>query len=156
MATRPRKRIFDLKGESHYQRALLWCEPGERVKLVREPDNPHDPNAIAVKSGDECLGYIARDDAAKLAPYLDAGHAPDVQVHEIRGCLSDYPSIGCRVAVRWEGDRPRSPKPLDSGQKAFRDKLRGNGLEKEGGCLGLATLMFLPAGLLSVNCQNLL
>ena len=149
MATRPRKRIFDLRGESHYQSALLWCDPGMSVELVREPDNPHDPNAIAVKSDGEPIGYIARAEATELAPYLDDGHSPDAKVHEIRGCMSDFPSIGCRVAIRWEGDKPRQAKALDPEQEAFREKLRKSGANQEGGCLGAFALGMTPFLLLA-------
>jgi hypothetical protein len=34
MAKRPRKRIYDLVGESHYQAALLSCDPGAAVELT--------------------------------------------------------------------------------------------------------------------------
>ena len=44
--------------------------------LVREPRNPNDKNAIAVRLDDPTfpdfkIGYIARDTAAKFAPRLD-------------------------------------------------------------------------------------
>ena len=31
---------------------------GDTVLLVQEPDNPHDPQAVAVMSDDECVGYL--------------------------------------------------------------------------------------------------
>ena len=47
---------------------------GERVSLVREPRNPHDPNAIRV---DNCvgeqIGHIRRQQAAALTPLIDGG-----------------------------------------------------------------------------------
>lgn len=47
---------------------------GERVTLEREPENRHDANAILIlnAAGDE-LGYVPREDAAEMAPLLDAG-----------------------------------------------------------------------------------
>src|SRR5260221_14590816 len=58
-------------GVSHYQPVLLaaagaWA--GDEVKfetvatLVPEPDNPHDPDAIAVRVAGETVGYLARDE----------------------------------------------------------------------------------------------
>lgn len=42
--------------------------------LVREPDNPHDPNAIKVTTaGVIFLGYLAREIASELAPLMDEG-----------------------------------------------------------------------------------
>lgn len=51
---------------------------GRAVELLREPDNPADPLAIAVWSEDRegrrwRLGYLDRTVAAHLAPRLDAG-----------------------------------------------------------------------------------
>jgi len=49
------------------------CHENERVFLVREPTNPHDENAIAVrlKSGAE-VGYVPRADAVEMAALLDS------------------------------------------------------------------------------------
>jgi hypothetical protein len=48
-------------------------EPGSRLELRRDPDNPHDPNAIAVFAGGEQVGWVPRELAADLAPQIDAG-----------------------------------------------------------------------------------
>ena len=42
-------------------------------RLEREPDNPHDPNAIGVWFLDDRLGYLPSPVARKLAPMIDAG-----------------------------------------------------------------------------------
>jgi hypothetical protein len=49
--------------------------PGRPLELRRDPDNPHDPNAIQVLPGDggEQVGWVPRELAAELAPDLDAG-----------------------------------------------------------------------------------
>jgi single-stranded-DNA-specific exonuclease len=56
------------------QQALAEVREGTGVELVREPDNPHDPNAIKIlhQSGLD-LGYINARLAKQLAPYLDQG-----------------------------------------------------------------------------------
>ena len=41
--------------------------------LKREPDNPHDPNAISVWFLDDRLGYLQKTVSEKLAPAMDAG-----------------------------------------------------------------------------------
>jgi hypothetical protein len=40
--------------------ALARLRPGDRLRLVREPGNEHDPDAVAVYSGTMHLGYIPR------------------------------------------------------------------------------------------------
>jgi hypothetical protein len=56
-------------------------------KFVREPENEHDANAIAIhvvvgrnRDGDESrrVGYVPRDEAVALAPRLDRGENPVV------------------------------------------------------------------------------
>jgi hypothetical protein len=43
-------------------------DPGRRLALVREPENEHDPNAIAVWNEERTLqaGYVPRDVASEL------------------------------------------------------------------------------------------
>jgi hypothetical protein len=48
--------------------------PGRPLELRRDPDNPHDPNAIAVHApGGPQVGWVPRELAEQLAPELDAG-----------------------------------------------------------------------------------
>jgi len=50
------------------------CEDIGSYALVREPNNPHDPNAIRVAlAGIVFLGYVPRDVAKELAPLMDEG-----------------------------------------------------------------------------------
>jgi len=70
-------------GESAFQDTLLELTGGRRhyggvrmsvvALLVPEPDNPVDPDAIAVRIAGRTVGYLARPDAARLRPWvLDA------------------------------------------------------------------------------------
>src|SRR5262249_20695094 len=49
--------------------------PGRPLALRRDPDNEHDPSAIAVDpaGGGEQVGWVPRELAAELAADLDAG-----------------------------------------------------------------------------------
>jgi hypothetical protein len=62
---------------AHHAQALASdaVAPGARLELRRDPDNPHDPNAIQVHPGDggDQVGWVPRELAAELAPELDAG-----------------------------------------------------------------------------------
>jgi hypothetical protein len=46
---------------------------GDRLALSREPDNPHDPNAVRVEWRGRTLGYVPRRENAALAWDLDRG-----------------------------------------------------------------------------------
>lgn len=57
--------------------------PGRPARLVREPDNPRDPLAVAVWSAGGApwrLGYLDRTVAARLAPRIDDGQRFDVEL----------------------------------------------------------------------------
>lgn len=61
---------------ARFQAAALASDaagPGRPLELRRDPDNEHDPNAIAVLAGGEQVGWVPREVAAELAPELDAG-----------------------------------------------------------------------------------
>jgi hypothetical protein len=59
-------------GAAHRPEALESDEaaPGRSLSLRPEPDNPHDPNAVAVLlSSGERVGYVPRE----IAPTVGAG-----------------------------------------------------------------------------------
>jgi len=71
-----------------------YCTPGARVTLRREPNNCHDPNAIAVymavprlfglfERAPFKIGYIKADAAKGLAKRMDKGFA-------ISGCIASF------------------------------------------------------------------
>ncbi|EKM54585.1 uncharacterized protein PHACADRAFT_197015 [Phanerochaete carnosa HHB-10118-sp] len=48
--------------------------PGEEVRLIREPRNQYDRNAIKVENiGRTQVGHVPRQDAARFAPMMDRG-----------------------------------------------------------------------------------
>ena len=63
-------------GLAHHEAKSVWdaMRPGDAIALVREPDNPHDPNAVRVEWNDHVLGYLPREDNASVARQLDRGN----------------------------------------------------------------------------------
>ncbi len=59
---------------SEMQANIALCKPGDKLTMIREPDNPFDPNAIKVYKDKMPLGYINRDLASQLAPRIDNGN----------------------------------------------------------------------------------
>ncbi|MBE0475804.1 MAG: single-stranded-DNA-specific exonuclease RecJ [Coriobacteriia bacterium] len=68
------------------QDVVARLRPGTPLRLDRQPDNSHDPNACALfdAAGDQ-VGFLNRHLAAALAPVLDAGVEYDVEVTEVTG-----------------------------------------------------------------------
>ncbi|MDY0088182.1 MAG: single-stranded-DNA-specific exonuclease RecJ, partial [Coriobacteriia bacterium] len=59
---------------------------GMALRAVREPDNPHDPNAIALHDPfGTHVGFFNRRLAGVLAPVLDAGVEYDIEVVDVTG-----------------------------------------------------------------------
>jgi hypothetical protein len=63
-------------GLRHHEAKAVWdaMRQGDEVALVREPDNPHDPNAVRVEWNGHLLGYLPRDDNVAVARQLDRGN----------------------------------------------------------------------------------
>ena len=66
----PRIRVVPVAGVSYRADALddPSFDPGQPVALVPEPDNEHDPNAVAIWNAERTLqlGYVPRDVAPEL------------------------------------------------------------------------------------------
>ena len=67
--------------------------------LVRERDNPHDPNAVAVHVEGRMLGHIPRSFAARLAARLDRGEAFDAAITSIPVHEEHPERPGCNVSI---------------------------------------------------------
>lgn len=105
----------NVTGVSFRQDAVEQCMAGDDVELVREPNNKHDKNAIRVDSDQGQLGYIPSATAAKLAPYMDAGHTFDAFIEKITGGTADKPTLGVILHVRaFSHSESADPEGLDS------------------------------------------
>jgi len=58
--------------------ALVHIKDGADVLLVREFDNRHDKNAVAVFAGKQQLGHVLAEVARTLAPLMDARGASEM------------------------------------------------------------------------------
>lgn len=86
-----------IAGVSHYQQALAECRPGQAVRLVHEPDNPHDPMALKIETMDgKALGYAPRRSGLHVA-ILETGRGACLTIASIgysRACL-----LGATVSI---------------------------------------------------------
>jgi hypothetical protein len=93
---------FHAHGVTHGNRqtAISHCVRGEELQLVREAENPYDTNAIRIRrlNGDE-LGYVPRDNAAKLAPMMDSGQQVRAEVDWLNSPSEEFQHFGLKVRV---------------------------------------------------------
>ena len=71
---------------------------GQPLELVREHDNVHDENAIAVLADGEQIGYLKRSIARHLAPNFDQGIGYEAMVVQVTG--SAEKNWGANIFIR--------------------------------------------------------
>ena len=86
-----------LAGFRYHAAAEVWHElrVGDALELSREPDNPHDANAIAVTWRGRKLGYVPRRDNAALAWGLDRGERLQARISR----LAAHPNPARRIEI---------------------------------------------------------
>jgi hypothetical protein len=101
-----------LAGTGFHNRASIirrYCHDGLKAVLKREPDNPHDPNAIAVfievprlfgflGRGLQQIGYIKASAAIGLAKRMDEGLSIQARVASVYAPSDrDYPRVSLEL-----------------------------------------------------------
>jgi len=72
---------------------MPMLQTGDALELVREEDNPHDPNAVRVEWRGRKLGYVPRRQNAALAWGLDRGTPMRARVSR----LAEHPNPARRI-----------------------------------------------------------
>ena len=85
------------------------------VALVREPENPHDPNAIRIVArvrgadGSFTLGYLKKELAAGTAPLMDAGAETVARFDGVTGGFKGK-SFGCSFSYALIGQKEKAAR----------------------------------------------
>jgi hypothetical protein len=78
---------------------------GTEVAIVGEPDNPHDPDAVAIYYGDSRIGYIPRNHNADISALLYFGYG-NIFETKISSVFPDNPpEQQFRVTVKIKDNR---------------------------------------------------
>lgn len=92
---------FGVRGTGYHEAAAKAGRftPGTAVRLVREPNNSHDTNAIAICSArsSKVVGYVPKGQARRLAKLLDAG--TDLVAVSVRGSAAGTSNVAPHVLV---------------------------------------------------------
>ena len=91
-----------LAGFQYYQGKQLWEEMkvGDALTLVREPDNPHDSNAVRVEWRGHRLGYVPRRENHSVAQHMDRGGGVEARVSRLTRHHNPWQRIEFEVFVR--------------------------------------------------------
>jgi HIRAN domain-containing protein len=72
-------------GLRYHEAKAIWDEMqvGDRLLLVREPDNPYDARAVRVEWNGHKLGYIPRTENQALARQIDRGNPLQARITKL-------------------------------------------------------------------------
>lgn len=92
---------FNIAGFQFWDGALVLGElrAGTPLELVPEPDNPHDPEAVALRYHGTKLGYVPSDENAVLSVMCFYGHAAAFEVRVLQVDPEAAPWKQVRVGV---------------------------------------------------------
>lgn len=79
----------------------LWAQlqVGDRLELVREPANPHDPNAVRVDWRGHKLGYLPRRENALVAEQMDRGARVEARIAKLTSAADPWARLQIDVLL---------------------------------------------------------
>lgn len=88
----------------HAGRALFpLMAVGDRLTLVREPDNPHDARAVRVEWRGAMIGYAPRADNVDLARLMDHGTRVEGRIIQLQKARDPWKRLLFEVVAVEEG-----------------------------------------------------
>ena len=91
-----------LAGFQYHEGKALWdmMRTGDTLRLVREPHNPHDANAVRVEWRGEMLGYVPRRENQAVARHMDSGGKVEARVSKLTQHRNPWQRIEFEVFVK--------------------------------------------------------
>ncbi|HVJ03825.1 MAG TPA: HIRAN domain-containing protein [Sphingomonas sp.] len=101
---------FENEDGTSRQEELARCAPGDWLQLVREPENPHDPMAVAiVTTRGVRVGYLRRDRAVWIGSKIDRGYDVRAIVERVKGVHLPGATLGLVMRLNMDGEEPELP-----------------------------------------------
>ena len=75
---------------------------GDALRLKRDQNNRHDPNAIELHWRERLLGYLPRANNVVIAQMMDRGENIQARIVTLRHSANPWDRVG--LEVWWEGD----------------------------------------------------
>lgn len=97
-----------LAGFQYYDGKVLWesMRVGDTLALVREPQNPHDANAVRVEWKGQPLGYVPRRDNSDVARQMDRGVPVQARIVRLKEARNPWQRVEFEVYVDLASARP--------------------------------------------------
>lgn len=90
-----------LAGFQYYDGKVLWdnMRVGDALTLVREPQNPHDSNAVRVEWKGQPLGYVPRRDNSDIARQMDRGVPAQARIVRLKEARNPWQRVEFEIFV---------------------------------------------------------
>ncbi len=90
-----------LAGFQYYEGKVLWdnMRVGDPLTLRREPQNPHDANAVRVEWKGQPLGYVPRRDNSDVARQMDRGVPIQARIVRLKEARNPWQRVEFEVFV---------------------------------------------------------
>ncbi len=97
-----------LAGFQYYEGKGVWdmMRAGDNLKLVREPQNPHDANAVRVEWRGQPLGYVPRRENGDVARQMDRGVPVKARIVQLREARNPWQRVEFEVYVDLAAAKP--------------------------------------------------
>jgi len=103
------RNLFDchIAGFTYYDGldVIDQLQPGTPVSLVSEPDNPYDPEAVAIYLRETKLGYIPRTKNSYVSSLLYFGHSDILDAKICRRNLEEHTENQFRIVIKLQDNR---------------------------------------------------
>ena len=89
-------------GFQYHDGETVWprLSAGDSLRLLREPDNPHDRRAVAVYWGTSKLGYVPRAANTAVSQMMDRGERLAARVKRLRESRDPWKRVEFSIAAR--------------------------------------------------------
>lgn len=90
-----------LAGFQYHAGAAVWpqLQVGDRLQLIREPDNPHDARAVRVEWQGRQLGYLPRAENEAVAAAMDRGERVEGRISALVAHKNPWRRVRIEVFV---------------------------------------------------------
>jgi hypothetical protein len=97
-----------LAGFQYYDGKVLWdnMRIGDGLTLVREPQNPHDANAVRVEWKGQPLGYVPRRDNSDVARQMDRGAPVQARIVNLKEARNPWQRLEFEIFINLPVARP--------------------------------------------------
>lgn len=97
-----------LAGFQYYDGKVLWdnMRVGDGLTLVREPQNPHDANAVRVEWKGQPLGYVPRRDNSDVARQMDRGAPVQARIVNLKEARNPWQRVEFEIFINLPVARP--------------------------------------------------